>query len=255
MNEGRKTGAVDVDIGGDGGAVDFYIGGDIDIEMRLGNAVEDLQTRWYGMGCMGPLTKNMRWFLLLKEFNCTVTSTGRVTVTIVKTTLGEPGDLEFGRINLIISWAPVIYALRTWYLNKVRLRTWDHFPVVVKIEGRDLRAKKGAKGWAGWIPNSEVEKCRFQELVLCSGDGRVGTPKDEDGGLVALQERLEEAATGQGYHDGCAEQEPVHCPARGQGDGGRGGKMQRPGEEEVATEKSPSSPERVRGGWSSLTWR
>ena len=24
----------------------------------------------------------------------------------------------------------------TWYLNRVRFGTWDHFPVVTKVEGR-----------------------------------------------------------------------------------------------------------------------
>ena len=62
----------------------------------------------------------------------------------------------------------------TWYLHKVRLRTRDHFPVVVKIDGKGLRAKKGKNIWAGWIPRSEDEKIKFQELVLCSGDGREG---------------------------------------------------------------------------------
>ena len=55
----------------------------------------------------------------------------------------------------------------TWYLNKVGLRTWDHFLVIVKTEVKDMRTKKGVKGWAGWIPRSGVEKRKFQELVLC----------------------------------------------------------------------------------------
>ena len=45
----------------------------------------------------------------------------------------------------------------TWYLNKVKLRTCDHFPVVVNIEEKDPRAQK-KKGWAGRIPRSEDEK-------------------------------------------------------------------------------------------------
>ena len=82
----------------------------------------------------------------------------------------------------------------TRYLNRVRLRPWNHFPVLVKIEGKDLRVKKGAKGWAGWIPKSEAEKNRFQELVLPSSDGRVGTNEDEDDGWSPLQGRSEKAA-------------------------------------------------------------
>ena len=82
----------------------------------------------------------------------------------------------------------------TWYLNKVRLRTWDHFPVIVKIEAKNLRTKKGVKGWAGWIPGYEVEKSKFQELVLCPSGDRTVILKDGHDGLVALQARLEEAA-------------------------------------------------------------
>ena len=69
--EGRKA-----------GAVDFLIGG------RVGNAGEDLQgldsIEWYGVygpECTGggddvtTCEKKMRWLQLLKEVNCTVTST------------------------------------------------------------------------------------------------------------------------------------------------------------------------------------
>ena len=40
----------------------------------------------------------------------------------------------------------------TWHLNQVRLRTWDHFLVVARIEGRELKTKKCVKGWAGGLP-------------------------------------------------------------------------------------------------------
>ena len=82
----------------------------------------------------------------------------------------------------------------------------------VKIEGKDLRVKKGAKGCAFWIPKSETEKNRFQELVLRSRDGRVGTHKDEDDGLGALQGRLEEEAAA--TKASLAEQEQVHRAGR-----------------------------------------
>ena len=34
---------------------------------------------------------------------------------------------------------------KTWYLNKARLRNWDHCPVAVIIEGKELRGMKGEK--------------------------------------------------------------------------------------------------------------
>ena len=46
----------------------------------------------------------------------------------------------------------------TWYLNNTGLRTWDHFPVVVRIDGKELGAKKCKKGFAGWTPKSEDER-------------------------------------------------------------------------------------------------
>ena len=55
----------------------------------------------------------------------------------------------------------------TWYLNQVRIRTWDHFPVITRVEGREIRTKKRVKGWAGCTPVSEGEAVKFQELVFC----------------------------------------------------------------------------------------
>ena len=68
------------------GAVDFSVGGNIDIELMLGNAGEDLQgldsIEWNGMywpegGGEEVITyeKKIRWLQLLKELSCTVTST------------------------------------------------------------------------------------------------------------------------------------------------------------------------------------
>ena len=58
-------------------------------------------------------------------------------MTVGSTTLGERGDLGFGRSNLIISWALVVCALRRGTVTRSGC-----FPVVVKIKGKDLRAKK-----------------------------------------------------------------------------------------------------------------
>ena len=82
----------------------------------------------------------------------------------------------------------------TWYLNKTRIRTWDHFPVLVKIEEREMRVRKGKKGWAGWTPVSYVEEKKFQEHCLCPAGKRSWVNDEEGGGLVALQARLEGAA-------------------------------------------------------------
>ena len=79
------------DITGEGkklGAVDFFIGGDINIELKLEPGDEDLQgldgIDWcgiYGPEYLGgnedaiTYEKKCRWLQLLRDFDCTVTST------------------------------------------------------------------------------------------------------------------------------------------------------------------------------------
>ena len=50
----------------------------------------------------------------------------------------------------------------TWYLNRTSLGTWDNFPVVSKIDGRELRVKKAMNSWAR-MRNISSEK----QLLLC----------------------------------------------------------------------------------------
>ena len=87
------------------------------------------------------------------------------------------------------------FSLDTWststFLNKSEASCLGPFPVVVKIDGKDLRTKKGVEGCAGWISRSEVDESTFQELVLCSSEGRAETRHGERDGLTVLQGRLE----------------------------------------------------------------
>ena len=77
MDEGKKF-----------GAVDFFIGGDIDIELKLEPGDENLEgldgIDWYGINgseCLGSgedvitYEKKLWWLQLLRDFDCTVTST------------------------------------------------------------------------------------------------------------------------------------------------------------------------------------
>ena len=66
--------------------------------------------------------------------------------------------------------------------------------MVVKIEGREMRVKKGKKGWAGWTSVSEDEERRFKELCLCPEGSRSWCDANEVSGLEALQARVEGAA-------------------------------------------------------------
>ena len=46
---------------------------------------------------------------------------------------------------------------------------WDHFPVEVKIDGKELRVKMGKKGWARWIDKTEGEKKEVPRIGSLSG--------------------------------------------------------------------------------------
>ena len=122
------------------GAADFFIGGDI--KLKLGSAGEDLHgldsIEWYdlyGPECKGggedvtTYEKKIRWLQLLNEFNCTAKSTWT----------NNDCNREYHTLRSWVCTNQLDYIMvpkdirsTTWHLNKVRLRTWDHF----KIEGR-----------------------------------------------------------------------------------------------------------------------
>ena len=126
----------------------------------------------------------MRWLQLFKESNCTVTSTWT----------NNEDNREHHTWRAWGSWVckkqhdyimgPKDLRSSTCYLNRVRVRTWDHFPVIVEIEERDPRKKKGVKDWVGWIPRSEVNDDRTKILkdgrdvwALCRIDWRKLRPR------------------------------------------------------------------------------
>ena len=116
------------------GAVGFFIGGDLNIEPRPDIADFERQ------GLDGPSAKEavripsligkLKLLQLLGDFNCNVTSIWT----------NNEDNREFHTKGVRSA---------TWYLNRVRLRTWDFFPVFTKIEGRELKTKRRIKGWAG----------------------------------------------------------------------------------------------------------
>ena len=59
---------------------------------------------------------------------------------------------------------------------------------------KELRVKKGEKGWAEWIPKSQGGQLKFQKLVLCPNGFRDWMNNDGEGGLEVSQTRLEQAA-------------------------------------------------------------
>ena len=134
-----------------------------------------------GMGCAGPsakvvartssLTRRKNDGLrLLKEFMFTMPSTWTKIDNNGCHTWRAWGSRECKKQYEYIM-EPRDLRFTTWYLNKVRLRTWDHFPVVVKIEGKDLRTKNGVKSWAGWICERGVVGQRARLLIRRSAQG------------------------------------------------------------------------------------
>ena len=70
----------------------------------------------------------------------------------------------------------------TWYLNTVRIRTWDHFPVVVKFEGREMKFQKRKKaGQAG--PPCPTWRRRSSRISACA-------PKDHAVGLMTRKKMV-----------------------------------------------------------------
>ena len=68
------------------------------------------------------------------------------------TILGGLGFRETGKHRKKIFMRPRDLQSTTWYMNRVRLRNWDHSFVVVKTDGKELRVRKGKKGgWTVWM--------------------------------------------------------------------------------------------------------
>ena len=70
----------------------------------------------------------------------------RMTARVTRGGLGGPGSAQQ---HLDYIMGPKDIRSTTWYLNKVRLRTWDHFQVITRIEGREPRTKKGSQRMGG----------------------------------------------------------------------------------------------------------
>ena len=124
--------------------------------------------------------ETLRWLQLLKDFNCAVTSTWANNDDRGEYHTWRAWGSPVCRKQLDCIMGPRDLRSTTWYLNKMRLRTWDIFPVVVKIDGKDLRPKRGGKGWAGWIPRFEDERIKFHDsrsaqVTVESGWRKMGT--------------------------------------------------------------------------------
>ena len=75
----------------------------------------------------------------------------------------------------------------TRFLNGERLRSCDLFPVVVIIEGRELKYVKGQKGSVGQAPTMEEERGKFEKRVLCHEEPRSSMAGGRVEGLELLR--------------------------------------------------------------------
>ena len=125
--------------------MDFLVGRDLNVEPKL----EFGRGEFLGLDCYdwcGPheiecrgggeelvtFMKKLRWSQLLRDFDCVVTSTW--ASCDAREELHTRGWGPGGKNRLIILWDRVIFSstFNTLYLNKARLRAWDHHPVVGK---------------------------------------------------------------------------------------------------------------------------
>ena len=134
----------------------------------------------------------------------------------------------------------MIYAPRRGSWTQSGLRTWDHFRVVVENQEEESENEEGSERLGGLDPRSEVEKSKFQELVLCSSGGRTEIREDEHDGLTAPKDRLVKAANAiKATTTALRNKNKFTVLDEIRGDGGRGGNMQTLGEKEAAAERYP----------------
>ena len=148
------------------GAKDFLIGGDIGIEAKLDVGSQDTEgsdsVNWYGtygLVCRGDgedeitCDQKLRWLQQLTDFDWSMTRTWAGT--------DDPGECHTWRAwrsrirkkHIDCVTGPRDLQSATWYLNKTRLRTWDHFSVVVRVNGKKVRVKKGKMAGRVTFPN------------------------------------------------------------------------------------------------------
>ena len=97
--------------------------------------------------------KKLWWQQLLKDFDCTVPSTwvDAEYVGECHTWRAWASRVRKKQLNYIMGPRDLVF--KTWCWNTTRIRAWDHVPVVVKIEGREIRVRKGKKGVGGLDPS------------------------------------------------------------------------------------------------------
>ena len=170
-----------------------HFGGFNDAFVRLPDGID-----WYGIygpECLGGgedvITSKKRLWRpqLLRDFDCTVSSTWVEAENLVECHTWRAWGSRVRKKQLDYIMVPHDHVFTTWYLNKTRIRTLDHFPVVVKIEGREMRMRKEKKR-VGGLDSSFTRRGEEIQRTM----SRSWCDANEVSGLEALQARLEGAA-------------------------------------------------------------
>ena len=116
----------------------------------------------------------------LRNFDCTVTSTWVDAENLGECHTWRAWGSRVRKKQLDYMMGPRDLVSTTWYLNKSRIRTWDHFPVVVMIEGREMRVRQGEKkgGRVG---------LQFQQTRRGNSKNYVSVPKGLAAGAMPMR--------------------------------------------------------------------
>ena len=101
-----------------------------------------------------------------EDFNCTVTSTWTNNENHREFHTWRAWGSRARKKQLDFFMGPKDIRSTTWYLNSVRFRTWDHFPVITKIEGRELKTKSVSRVGRDGRPSQKQR--RPSSKNLCS---------------------------------------------------------------------------------------
>ena len=110
---------------------------------------------WKG-GVEDTIAQKLRCFQLLEDFNCTVTSTQTNNDNNREFHTWRSWGSRARKKQLDCIMGPKDILSTIWYLNQVRICTWDHFPVITKVEERQIRTDACVRSGEGQVPRIDA---------------------------------------------------------------------------------------------------
>ena len=120
--------------------------------------------------------KKLMWYGIMKEFNCTATSTrskcGRHKETaFTHRQLGERRQEWKAQLDYIIGRKGKSH--EAYIYNDVKIWDgWDHYPTYATIQedeiAKNFPARRRRKKWTGWRPKTDERTIEFQKEVMRS---------------------------------------------------------------------------------------